>query len=126
MPRSLRIDASKSLAIVKYYGVVSDDDLLVCIRELNEAKFPRHYNELADLREVTSFDAAAPVLRLVANEASCFGPNSVRVILAPSTEAFGIGRMVQIYAELSSSTPFVVVQSLQEAEAVLGVRLQSL
>jgi hypothetical protein len=31
--------------------------------------------------------------------------------------------MVQTYSELTSSTPFVVVHSLQEAETLLGVSL---
>lgn len=123
MPRNLRFEASKGLAIVKYFGVVTDDDLLGCIRELREADFPRHYNELADLREVIRFEASAQILRLVANESSPFGKNSIRVILAPSSEAFGIGRMVQTYSELTSSTPFVVVHSVPEAEALLGVSL---
>jgi hypothetical protein len=123
LPRNLRFDASKGLAIVKYFGVVTDDDLLSCMRELREANFPQHYNELADLREVTHFEASAQILRLVANESSLFGKKSIRVILAPSSEAFGIGRMVQTYSELTSSTPFVVVHSVQEAETLLGVSL---
>ncbi len=126
MPRNLRIEPSKGLVIVKYFGVVTDEDLQNCMCALREAKFPNYYNELADLREVTRFAASSTTLRLVADESSCFGTDSVRIILAPSTEAFGIGRMVQTYAELSSSTPFLVVHSISEAEVLLGVKLDSL
>jgi hypothetical protein len=109
--------------MVKYFGVITNDDLTTCMRELGEAGFPNHYNELADLSGVTRFEASASILRVVANTSSFFGPDSVRVIIAPSAEAFGIGRMVQTYAELSSSTPFLVVHSESEAEVILGVKL---
>ncbi len=122
VPRTQIIDDGKRLVIVRYSGVVSDEDLRTCVKELESAKFPPEYREFADLRQVTRFNATSSTLRTIAASSS-FAAGSIRVILAPSDESYGIGRMVQIFAELSGSTPFQVVHSQDEAEEILKVQL---
>lgn len=48
-------------------------------------------------------------------------PGSQRIIVAPTSQMFGLGRMFQSYQEVSGNTGPRVVHSLDEAYAAMGV-----
>jgi hypothetical protein len=76
---------------------------------------------ITDLSSVTSFDVSHDTIRELARSESIFpDPHLPRVIIAPSSQVFGMARMFEIQGE-GSRPALHVVRTEQEAYAVLGI-----
>ena len=64
--------------------------------------FNPEFNQVVDLRAVTSFDMTSDHARLLARR-MIFSPTSKRAFVAASPAVFGVGRMWEIFTELSEN-----------------------
>jgi hypothetical protein len=64
--------------------------------------FDPEFNQLVDLRAVTSFEMTSEQTRMLARR-RVFSPTSKRAFLADNPAAFGMGRMWEILTELSEN-----------------------
>ncbi len=64
--------------------------------------FNPEFNQVVDLRAVTSFDMTSEQARLLARR-MIFSPRSKRAFVAASPAVFGVGRMWEIFTELSAN-----------------------
>ena len=122
MPRMVKVDDANKIVRSIYIGDISDADVLAQVAEISALQIPQHYCELVDLTEVGSLNLSNSTIRQISKTPSVFDRNCKRVILVTDSVHYGIGRMVQTYAELSSSAPFEVVYSREEAMSLLNDR----
>ena len=121
MPRSLTINHDAKIVFSIFTGELTDEALLSQCGETSALPISSEYRELVDLTGVTAITASGQTIRAVATRPSPFGKLFPRVILVGRSEQYGIGRMAQIYAELSDSAPFAVVDTKQAAAQLLGI-----
>jgi len=127
MPIEYRIDHERRLVFGKGQGILTDKDIFGYQREVWSRTDVGGYNELMDMSDVDHIVLASgnrvhDLAQLSAGmDAKSAG--SKFAIVAPSEEAFGLGRMYQIYRELEAqSTKQVgVFHTMDEALAFLGI-----
>ena len=68
----------------------------------SDPDFDHEFNQLVDLRTVTSFEMNSEQTRMLARR-RVFSPTSKRAFLAGDPAAFGMGRMWEILTELSEN-----------------------
>jgi len=67
---------------------------------LNDPDFDPEFNQLIDLTAVTSLDISADEARAIAGR-KLFSFTSRRALVATSPAIFGMGRMMEVYNEMS-------------------------
>jgi hypothetical protein len=65
-----------------------------------DPSFDPKFNQIVDLRAVTGFDMTSGQARMLARR-MIFSPQSKRAFIAASPAVFGVGRMWEIFTELS-------------------------
>ena len=103
--------------------VVSTGSDLVTWEEIKERQdqtktdpgFNPEFNQIVDLRAVTGFDMTSDHARLLARR-TIFSATSKRAFVAASPAVFGVGRMWEIFTELSDNpSPIRVFYDLPSA-----------
>jgi hypothetical protein len=121
MPRVLKIDQANNLVHSIYIGDITDADVIAQVADISLLKIPNGYCELVDLTAVNTIRLTATTIREIAKTPRVFSNRCKRVILVSDSAHYGVGRMVQAYAELSSSASFEVVYSREEAMRLLSL-----
>ena len=119
MPTRDRIDAGHRLVITEYWGAVTTADVVDHYRTLKaDPAFSPTFDQLADLRRATSFQADGAAVR--ASGMAAFAPGVRRAVVAPPGFLFGIARMFEAGAEAHGYV-VEIFGSPADAEAWLGV-----
>ena len=121
MPRMLKIDEINKVVHSVYSGDITDADVLAQVVDISSLQIPKGYCELVDLSAVNTLHLTASTIRKIAKTPSVFSNHCKRVMLVADAAQYGVGRMVQTYAELSSSAPFEVVYSREDAMRLLSL-----
>ena len=120
MAWSYGFDAARDVLMVKGTGAVIEDDLrkgtAAAIEEIGTR--PR-LRCLIDYSQVTEIRLTVDTVRLMA-ESPFFQPESRRAFLAPTDLAFGMARMYQTFAELSTAGNVRVFRNRADAIAWLN------
>ena len=125
MPFEIRLDATKRIARTRVWGQLTDAELLAH-RERIQALFDRRelddrWAQIVDFMEVTGFvGVSSDGVRSMA-ERNPWPATAIRVIVAPTDEAFGLARMYQLFRHIEQVR---VTRSLTDAEALVA-RLRS-
>ena len=91
----------------------------------SDPNFDPAFNQIVDLREVTSIDISSAETRTLAS-IPLFSPESRRAVVAPDPAHFGVGRMFATYHEMSESPSQVsVFYDLSSALRWLGIENNS-
>jgi len=123
MPYHFDFDPKTRILRGTFEGHVTDDDLKTGYRvaERYAAKTAAQRG-LMDLSAATSFDVSPDTIRELAKSPPVFpDPSLTRVILAPSSQIFGMARMFELQGE-GTRPSLHVVRTLAEAWAILGVQ----
>lgn len=104
MPITYTIHRELGLVVTRFTGHVADEEFVELYRTLlQDDDYALGTNELADLRAVEDLDLSAGALRRVeALTAKRYAgsPAGFRTaIIAPRDQAYGIGRMYEVFAE---------------------------
>jgi len=124
MPGFYQIDEDNGLIQIIAEGKLTDSEMLNLSRKLFcDKNFNIEFNQLIDLRKVTSFSVAKEgIEQLIAHERQCIGSKSCgkMAIVAPADISFGTARM---YQSLSSDEAFTiqVFRNMGKANEWLGL-----
>jgi hypothetical protein len=131
MPIEYLIDHVHRLVRATGRGTLSGNDIFAYQREVWSRPDVVGYNELMDMTDVGRIHLEAGAesgerLRQLAGLAASMdreGPSTKFAIVAPSDEAFGLGRMYEAYRRLEdrSLKQVGVFRSMDEARAFLGL-----
>ncbi len=126
MSYSINTDTSHHLVVVKYWNEVGSEEFLSYISELEqlgpfEAPFQLLLLPHKDLRLTIDTD----VVRKAAVRMQLFSEDSLRVIVAPGTLGYGMGRMFGLLSP-NASERYSIVRSTAEASEILGVNPKEL
>jgi hypothetical protein len=127
MPIEYRIDHERRLVFVKGRGILTDEDIFGYQREVWSRPDVCSYNELMDMSEVEHIALASGtrVHDLAQISAGMDAKSAVTkfAIVAPSDEAFGLGRMYQMYRELEGqgTKQVGVFHTMDDALTFLGI-----
>jgi hypothetical protein len=102
MPTRHAIDKERRLVIstgseqLTFSQVKTHQDQL-----LNDPDFDPEFNQLIDLTAVTSLDISVDEAKIIASR-KLFSSTSRRAFVASSPSIFGMGRMMEVYNEMSN------------------------
>ena len=104
MPIRYTIHHDLGLVVTYFSGRVSDGEFIDLYRALlNDEDYVPGTDELADLRDVESLNLSALALRrveeLTEERYAGTGASFRTAIVAPRDQAYGIGRMYEVFAE---------------------------
>lgn len=122
-----QIDHDRRLVVAQGRGVLTGQDIFEYQREVWSRPDVAGYSELVDMTAVERIDmASTDRIRELAFLSASMDPPSSRsrfAIVAPTDEAFGLGRMYQAYRRMEDRTTkeVSVFRSLEDAMAFLGV-----
>ena len=121
VPYRFEFDGVIAILRVNYQGEVTDSSLTACYKAtavVAQRSNPRAI--ILDLSGCTRFEISPSTIRQLANRPPLVrDPLIPRIIVAPTTFAYGMARMFQMLIE--ETRPVVhVVHSLPEAHEVLG------
>jgi hypothetical protein len=120
MPGSYAIDTGRSLVLSRGWGVLTDGELLAHVRALAiDQRFAPHFCQLADLRDVTTFEVSSATIRAMAS-LNPFGVGARRALVVGSDVAFGMARMYQILRDESPDV-FEIFREIVPALDWLGL-----
>ena len=120
MPSAYILDESRSLLLSRAWGVFTDQDLLTHHTAFTrDPRFRPGFNQLADLRDVTSLAVTSAGVRQQVRETP-FGAGSRRALVVGSDVAFGMARMFQILQD-ESVADVEIFRELDDALAWLGL-----
>lgn len=102
MPSQHVIDESLRLITTAWSGVAVDNELIDALKKYQREIRSRYnsYNEILDLRQVTSFELTSRGIKALAQIASHADAPDVRTklaIIVDTNLAFGLGRMYEAY-----------------------------
>jgi len=127
MPIEYRIDHERRLVLTRGVGTLTDADVFGYQREVWSRPDVDGYDELMDMTDVQhiampSVHRARDLAQLSA-EMDGVSSYSKFAIVAPSDEAFGLGRMYQTFRELEAKgkKQVGVFRTREEAFAFLGI-----
>lgn len=94
--KEYHIDHAARVVVVEYSGVVTNNDFLHGQQEYGE--LDANYSFLVDLSNATEFQVSADDMRRLASR---FTPERRKrlAVVAPSDVAFGLSRMLEVYAQ---------------------------
>jgi hypothetical protein len=127
MPIEYRIDHERRIVFVKGRGILTDEDIFGYQREVWSRSDVGGYNELMDMGEVdhVALPSGKRVHDLALLSASMDKKSigSKFAIVARSKEAFGLGRMYQMYREMETqgAKEVGVFHTMDDALAFLGI-----
>lgn len=112
--------------------VISTESELVTWEEIKtrqdqtktDAGFNPEFNQIVDLRAVTGFDMTSDQARILARR-MIFSTTSKRAFVAASPAVFGVGRMWEIFSEMSEN-PSQIRVFYDLASALKWLNLESL
>ena len=125
MPIDFVIDYEQRLIMTKAHGTMTHEDIMGYQQAIRSRPELNGYNELVDMSQVEhiALQSIERVRELAARSAEMDGdsPPSRFAIVAPTGEAFGLGRMYQTYRSLDqrSKKEVGVFRTLEEALAFL-------
>lgn len=120
MPSAYVLDEARSLLLSRAWGVFTDRDLSAHLDAFtNDPQFRPNFDQLADLREVTSVAITSSGIRDQVRE-NPFGPGSRRALVVSSDAAYGMARMFQTLHE-ESAAPVEIFRDFDAALAWLGL-----
>ena len=128
MPIDFVIDHERQLIMTKAHGTMTHEDIMWYQHAIRSRPELNGYNELVDMSQVEriALQSIERVRELAARSAGMDGdsPPSRFAIVAPTEEAFGLGRMYQTYRSLDerSTKEVGVFRTLEEALAFLDGR----
>jgi hypothetical protein len=114
--KEYRIDHAARVVVVTYSGVVTNEDFL--LGQQDYGALDAGYAFLVDLSNTTDFSVGTDDLRRLAAR---FTPERRRVcaVVAPSDVAFGLSRMIEVFAQ---NPRFSVFRSEPEAREWLALQ----
>jgi len=119
MPISYFIDADRALVTTRWWGAVTDHEVLDHNRMLRaDRAFESHYRQLVDMTGITELRISTNLIKEIAID-QFFEPGTRRAIVASSDAVFGMARMFALRAENVGQTIEVFRQSAP-AEEWLG------
>ena len=127
MPIRYQVDHERKLVWAEGSGVFSDADVFGYQREVWSRPDVHGYNELIDMTAVERIDQPSPERILELAELSAEMDSLARskrfAIVAPTTIAFGLGKMYQAMREMQdrSAKEVGVFRTMPEALAFLGL-----
>jgi hypothetical protein len=120
MPISYVIDADRTLVTTRWWGAVTDHEVLDHNRMLRaDRAFDSHYRQLVDMTGVTELRITTDLINETARD-QFFEAGTRRAIVASSDAVFGMARMFALRAESVGQTIEVFRES-GPAEAWLGL-----
>jgi hypothetical protein len=125
MPIDFVVDHAQRLIMTKAHGTMTHEDIMGYQQGVRSNPALIGYNELVDMSQVQHIvlESIDRVRELAARSAmDGDAPPSRLAILAPSGEAFGLGRMYQTYRSLDarSKKEVGVSRTMEEALAFLN------
>lgn len=122
MDYSLEFDPVNKFLKARFHGILTDQVLQTYYARSGEYVARNSARAaITDLSEITSIQISPATVRSMAAQAPAVTqPGFVRIIVAPSSFAFGLSRMFQILGD-DTRPNFHVVRSLGEAWLLLGV-----
>jgi hypothetical protein len=120
---TFEFDLTNDILRCRLSGQVTDEALTEFFRSgAQQAIRTQPGAGVVDLSEVTSFEASAETVQQVASSPPVLrDPNLRRIVIAPSSESYGMMRMFEIHGEQRRPN-LHVVRSEGEAWAILGVQ----
>lgn len=122
MPIDVRIDHERKLVVARVHGAMSDEETFGYQRRVWSDPEVAGYDELVDMTAVGAIHlpSSARARELAALSASMDipGPETKMAIIAPTDEAFGLGRMFEMMRELQPGSRRKVGVFRTEAEAM--------
>lgn len=127
MPIEYTIDHARRLVWARGHGHVTGGDIMSYQRDVWSRPDVKGFNELVDMSAVEQFDMPTPKdLKDLAGTAAAMDTRtrSKFAIVAPTDEAFGLGRMYETYRRLErqGTKEIGVFRTLDEAFAFLGLQ----
>jgi hypothetical protein len=126
MPIDFVVDHEQRLIMTKAHGTMTHEDIAGYQQAIRSRRELIGYNELVDMSQVEriALESIDRVRELAARSAGMDGdaPPSRLAIFAPTSEAFGLGRMYQTYRGLDarSKKEVGVFRTMEEAMAFLN------
>jgi len=117
------IDRERGLRIVRYEGVITDEELIAFYRELyTDSGYDPTLVEINDARAIEGTAvtrvALMEIIEIVEEQGIDLS-GTRRVMVATRDAAYGLGRMYQSYREGAEN--FAVFRNMEEAERWLGL-----
>jgi hypothetical protein len=121
MPIDYVVHKDRRLVIITASGRLSAKDIEGRIAQaMVDSDFNPDYDEISDLRAVTSIDMSMPQTRTLARR-KIYSPKSRRAIVASDPAIFGMGRLWGAHAELAQDVQIQVFYDLSAALKWLGI-----
>lgn len=122
MGLQLTVEVDQRVVICTFSGEVDDADIL-SVRGMIAAHpdFDPDLSEILDFSRVTSANLSTAAIQLVSMRDSILGPTSMHIVVARQDFIFGLGRMMQAYAE-DTRPNAAVVRTMEEARELLARR----
>jgi len=115
MPVFYKIETERRLVLSTASGALSQADVLAHQQKLlNDPDFDPTFSQIADFRQVTSFDLSADEIRFLAQR-SIFSPHARRALIAPNDLGYGLARMFEMLRESQGDQATRVFRTLEEA-----------
>jgi hypothetical protein len=120
MPAAYAIDPVRCLVLSRAWGVLTDHDLLAHTRAVAaDPRFAPHFNQLADLRDVTEFQVATSTIWEIAR-LNPYGAGARRAAVVRSDLVYAMARMYQMM-RAQSLDEMEVFRELDQALHWLGL-----
>ena len=118
----LTVEVDQRIVICTFSGEVDDADIL-SLRSLLAAHpdFDPGLSEILDFSGVTAANLSINALQFVSMRDSILSPTSMHIVVARRDFIFGLGRMMQAYAQ-DTRPNAAVVRTMQEARELLATR----
>jgi hypothetical protein len=118
---SLLLHRPAMILMTRFHGMFVSEDIAAI-----DAFVPRFVQSNGPVRGILDFTevtvVAVPLTKFIERGRKPeLVPGRQRIIVAPTSQMFGLGRMFQSYQELSGNCAPRVVRSLDEAYAAMGV-----
>ncbi len=123
MPCHFEFESANRILRCRLDGPVSDDSFRECYRVLGKyAAFTSPSGGILDMSAVTSFAVSPETVRELAALRPAFPDmNAPRVVVAPSTQVFGLARLFELAGQ-DTRPNLHIVRTLREAYAILGIQ----
>lgn len=120
MPCAYHIDTERGVVFIRAWGVLRDQEVTATGRALRaDSRFDPEYTRLENLVEVTEFSLSTALVQSVARMHE-MSPPPRRAFVVGSDLAFGMIRMLELYANASPTT-FLVCRDLAEGFRWVGL-----
>ena len=128
MPYEITYLETDGGVLTKYFGIVTDSDILHSIKERfsSDDRVSSYRYAITDCSNVEKFDVSPEVMKesaKVSKKVSMINKNMVVVAIMPTDLEFGMGRMWQAYA-YETGWNIVIVRTKDEADIWLKENLK--